>query len=149
MTLLSQGAGGFRPKRYEGVQILHDANHWVATACIGGDVLVADSLRRPVSPNLARQLHQLYPQKINRKTNLMKVSLVPCSKQPNASDCGLFASAVAFEWVKGGDGHNILWDVASVRGHLEQCLTGTKIVLFPRCASKKRGRKETRTVVRV
>ena len=80
---------------------------------------------------------------------MMKVSIVPCSAQPNASDCGLFVSAVAFDWVKGDDRHNFLWDVPLMRGHLEQCLTGKHIVLFPRSVAKKRGRKEAKTVVKV
>ena len=30
--------------------------------------------------------------------------------------CCLFASAIAFDWVKDGDGHNVLWDILLMRG---------------------------------
>ena len=40
-TLLAQGAGGFRAKVFEGVQVLHDVNHWVAVGCMGGLMLWA------------------------------------------------------------------------------------------------------------
>ena len=43
----------------------------------------------------------LYENKITKKTNLLKVALISWPMQPNASDCGLLASAFAFEWVKG------------------------------------------------
>jgi hypothetical protein len=148
-TLLSQGQHGFRAKLFEGVQILHDVNHWVATACIGGEVQVADSLRRPLSAHVGKQLRQLYPHKIIKKTDKLKVALVPCPQQSNASDCGVFASAFAVEWIKGSVTKPIMWDESAMRSHLEKCLTGKHLEVFPKIPLKKRGRKEVKMVVMI
>ena len=148
-TLLAQGAGRFRAKAFEGLQILHDVNHWVVAGCVGGEVVVADSLRRPVSGYLAKQLRELYPHAISRRTQQLKVTLVSCPLQTNASDCGVYAAASAFEWVKGNGPHGIAWDVAAMRRHLEQCLTMKQVLLFPKVPIKKRGRKEAKVVVMV
>jgi len=75
---------------------MHDVNHWIATACIGGKVLVADSLLRPLSDYVARQLKQLYAQHLMQNGNL-SVTVVPFQQQTNASDCGVFAAGFTFE----------------------------------------------------
>ena len=66
-----------------------------------------------------------------------------------ASDCGLFASVFAFEWVKGCTTQPIALVVAAMRPHLEQCLSGKQVVLFPKVLLKKRGRKETKMMIKV
>ena len=66
-----------------------------------------------------------------------------------ASDCGLFASAFAFEWVKGCTTQPIVWDVAAMRPHLEQYLSMKQVVLFPKVLLKNRGRKEAKMMVKV
>src|SRR6218665_2914395 len=48
-TLLSQVPSGFRSITGNGIQILHDRDHWVATACLANEVLYADSLNRGIS----------------------------------------------------------------------------------------------------
>ena len=121
---------------------MHDVNHWVAVGCMGGKVQLADSLRMPVSAYLAKQLRALYPQSINRKSNVLPVTLVPCSQQNNASDCGVFAAACAFEWVRGNGPQGIKWDEKAMRRHLERCLTSKQVLAFPQVQNNKRGRKE-------
>jgi hypothetical protein len=43
-TLLAQIPNGFAAIGTEAVHVLHSQNHWVATACIGNEVLYADSM---------------------------------------------------------------------------------------------------------
>ena len=38
--------GAFEKVETETIQVLYATNHWVATACIGGQVLLADSVRK-------------------------------------------------------------------------------------------------------
>jgi len=55
-TLLVQISDGFMAGATETVQIIHDSNHWITTACIGGRVLVADSLQRPLYAYVVQQI---------------------------------------------------------------------------------------------
>jgi hypothetical protein len=59
-TLMAQVPGGFTKVATESIQVLYANHHWVATACIGSDVLVADSVGGKISPHVADQLKQLY-----------------------------------------------------------------------------------------
>ena len=59
-SLLAQFPLGFDRVTTECVQILHDRDHWVLTGRLNGKVMYMDSLSRKVSPNLTRQLCQLY-----------------------------------------------------------------------------------------
>jgi len=47
-TLLSQAATGFKPNTHESMQIIQGYNHWIATACLGDEVLVADSISQDI-----------------------------------------------------------------------------------------------------
>ena len=58
-------------------------------------------------------------------------NLVNIQRQPNASDCGVFAVDVATELVHGKDPVLSFWDVSRMRGHLAKCLEDKKIDCFP------------------
>ena len=101
-TLLANVPSGFSPVETECIQVLHDQNHWVATACIASKVLFSDSLgSRCISPYVATQLKQLYARLINSERNQLRVEVVPCPRQTNGSDCGVYSSAVAVDWAMG------------------------------------------------
>ena len=53
---MAQVPGGFTKVDTESIQVLHANHHWVATACIGSDVLVADSAGGEISPQVVDQL---------------------------------------------------------------------------------------------
>ena len=46
---LSQRPGGFDVVTTETIMILHDRDHWITTACLGGKVLYMDSMRGNIS----------------------------------------------------------------------------------------------------
>ena len=98
---------------------------------------------------LAKQLRALYPQSISRKSNLLQVTLVPCPQQSNSSDCGVFAAACAFEWVRGNGPQGIKWNEKARQRHLERCLTEKKVLAFPQVPNNKIGCKEGNIVVTV
>jgi hypothetical protein len=125
-TLLVQTAKGFTQIETESVNILHDCNHWITTACLGSEVVYADSLGRDISKVVAAQMLQLYASKCESDSSL-KVSQLRCDQQRNASNCGLFAAAFAFDLVHGGvEALHRTYVVRSMRPHLEHCLiTGT------------------------
>jgi hypothetical protein len=141
-TLLAQMPSGFSPEETESIQVLHDQNHWVATACVGHKVLCADSLGgRCISPYVAKQLKQLYGRLVNAESNELPVTLVHCPRQTNGSECGVYASAVAFEWAMGYTQLPVAW-ADGMRMHLIECLEQSAVRRFP--ASTKaatRGRK--------
>jgi hypothetical protein len=145
-TLLSQSTAGFEPVDSETVQVLYEQHHWVATACMGGAVLVADSLHRPISPELARQLRQLYAVQLTSAGNL-RVTLIPVQRQKDASSCGVYAAAFAFEMAFGaGAGTATSLDVdfgspMEMRRHLARCFEAKEVIPFAKYIIKKRGRK--------
>ncbi|XP_078533688.1 transmembrane protein 209 isoform X1 [Lissotriton helveticus] len=133
-TLLSQSPGGFKAVVVDTVQILYDHHHWVTTACIGGQVLYADSLRRPVSNYVQAQMKQLYATQVDPKGKL-EVNIIFCQRQSNGSDCGIFAAANAFELVHHPDPtvcSQVYFDILKSRQHLFRCLQSQKCVPFPK-----------------
>ena len=140
---ISQAKYGFDTVQTEIVLILHDNNHWITTACIGGQLLYMDSLRRPVSLRIQQQMRQLFSTGINRQKQL-PVTVVPCARQSNASDCGLYASAFAFEIALhglSGMKNVVSYDEKRLREHLEVCLEEGVVRAFPSPLAGKRGRK--------
>ena len=71
----------------------------------------------------------------------INVEVVPIEKQPNGSDCGVCASAFAFEWALGSTSMDREYNGPSMRQHLCECLESGKVVAFP--SSKKRTWTET------
>ena len=84
-----------------------------------------------------------------KATLVLQVTLVPCPQQSNSSDCGVFAAACAFEWVRGNGPQGIKWDEKAMRRHLERCLTEKKVLAFPQVPNNKIGCKEGNIVVTV
>ena len=64
--------------------------------------------------------------------NLSK--LVSAAKQQNGNDCGVYATAFAFEWLLHSvqTNLNINFTVNKMRQHLVQCLEKNLIAAFPR-----------------
>jgi len=111
--------------KFDCVQILHDRDHWVLTGRLNGKVMYMDSLSRTVSPNLTRQLCQLYGSSDSP-------TALPCSQQPNSNDCGLYAAAFAFE-IATDECYDLMrnYDTSQMRQHLEECLTMGLLIPFP------------------
>jgi len=128
-SILVQGPTGFSSNNAESIQIVHDINHWVATACIGEKVLVADSLgKATLSERVKAQLQQLYSSQITDSG--MEVTMVPCPRQTNGADCGVYAAAVAYAWAE-GQAIPMEWDVAGLRPHLIKSLEQSRVTSFP------------------
>ena len=125
---------GFISAATETVQIIHNNNHWITTACIGERVLVADSLQRPLCDYVVKQLRQLYAARIN-SDGVLRVNVVPCQTQPNGADCRVFAAAFAFEWACGNLDLGCSFDVAQMRGHMVKCLELDSIQSFARAVT--------------
>jgi len=147
-TLLSQLDSGFQSISGKGIQILYDRDHWVATACIANEVLYADSLNGGISEYVKRQMRQLYASHITTSGNL-KVIIIPCHRQPNMSDCGVFAAAFAFQWALGAKALPALYDVEAMRAHLARCLENKALAEFPTLQVRKRGRQKKEVVVNI
>ena len=54
-TTVAHVDGGFDQLNCEGIMVLHDSNHWVTTACLGGTVIYLDSAKNRISPVVCRQ----------------------------------------------------------------------------------------------
>jgi hypothetical protein len=139
-TLLAQIPRGFSNVTTESIYILHANDHWITTACIGDDVLFADSAGGGVSKYVAGQMRQLYARRINSATDKLEIKITPCPRQTNASDCGVYAAAVAFEWAMGNQILPPTWDVPRMRPHLIECLEASSVARFPQ-GPVKRGRR--------
>ena len=140
-TLLSQVPTGFQPLNPEAIQILHDNEHWVTSACINNEVMLADSLgSRAISIYVTVQLRQLYARLIDPTSNRLPVAIVPSPRQGNGADCGVYAAATAFEWAVGNQDLPHHWDVASMRPHLAACLERSALERFP-LGKAQRGRR--------
>lgn len=142
-TLIAQTPGGFDRLQTDAVIVLHDENHWITTARLDGRILYADSLTRPISAYIKLQMRQLYARSITVGGTL-PVHMMPCDKQNNGQDCGVFAAAFAFDLATRRPspltplcGYTLM----SMRPHLMMCLTRGEALPFPRTQSLKRGRK--------
>ena len=93
-------------------------------------------MKGSISDYVRRQLRQLYARMINESGNLI-VNIVPCQQQLNGSDCGVFASAFAFELALGAHSLDIQYDSGAMRQHLLKCLTSSEVHAFPQVAKKK------------
>ena len=101
----------------------------------------ADNTKGKMSDYVTKQLRQLYADLVNRRTNVLNLEVIPCTRQPNGSGCGIFAAAVAFEWALGIKSLEVNFDHPRMRKHLIQCIQDEIVVPFPRKELIKRGRK--------
>ena len=129
-TLLSQAATGFKPNTHESMQIIHGYNHWIATACLGDEVLVADSMSQDISEYVARQIKKLHKNQL--VDNRLKVTLKQCTQQRNGNDCGVYAAAFMFEWATMTPDLSADFDTKRMRKHLVSCLEKGVATPFPR-----------------
>ena len=84
--------------------------------------MLADSINQAITPELVRQLRQLYAPVLTSAGRL-HVHVLPCQKQAGGSACGLFAAAYAFDLASGSDSLDCLYGSENeMRAHLEMCL---------------------------
>ena len=149
---LVQTPTGFKSANDNSVMIIHDKDHWICSACLDNEVFYLDSLRRNISPVVAMQLRQLYKRCLSKDKEL-KVSVVPCALQTNGSDCGVYASAFAFEIAVNGKGGISYvgngYDMKTMRQHLETALELRILSTFSQMNVRKRGRKQVIRVVTI
>jgi len=69
------------------MQTVYDESHWVAADCYDGEVFVTNSLGDTISPDVAKQLKQLFADNVNGS---LAVNNIYCTQQPNRSNCGIF-----------------------------------------------------------
>ena len=144
-SLLFQSPRGFRPVRADEttMQIMYDWAHWLTPACVNGKVFVANSAGNncQISPTVARQLKQLYAA-CTRDDGTLEVNLIACTQQPNASDCGVFATAYLFEWATASvhTSLTVRFDLSKMRSHLVTCLEAKRVLPFPRLPVTRRGK---------
>jgi len=136
-TLNAQVPSGFKPLDNESMQIIHDRDHWVAVATMGGEVLFADSLNRGISDYVIAQLKELYKRNIDLD-GCLSVTKVQCDQQTNSADCGLYAAAFVFEWATCSSNLQCGFVCGSMREHLRRCLVESRVIPFPR--QRKSGR---------
>ena len=147
-TLICQTQRGFDAVTAEAVQILHDREHWITTGCIAGTVVFMDSLGRPVSDYVKKQMRQLYAHVVSEDGKL-QVTVLPCCKQPNFYDCGVYAAANAFLLALGGKADNRVFCNARMRAHLAECLKSNYVTEFPVEDCKRRGRMGKEHVIEI
>lgn len=128
-TCLSQTT--FQPVSSEGVQIHHTrGNHWVVSACLGGRVLVYDSIYDNISKDLRKQLAEIYANAAqDGKTLLVEIPFI--CKQKGRKDCGLYAIASAFELCQGNNVLGIHFKQSQIRDHLLKCFEEGRLESFP------------------
>ena len=102
--------------------------------------------RQPSTPIIiifSTQLHQLYATFVGENGKL-PVTIIPCARQTNATDCGVYAAAFAFQLaIEGKDGlaHVQGFNADKMRSHRLHCLENSIVAPFPHIRLSKRGRK--------
>ena len=138
-TLMAQSMCGFDRVTNEHIQVLYEDHHWVCTACLSGEVMLADSLPCVgISPMIVAQMHQLYESFLNKDGKLPIVIKV-CDKQTNSDDCGVYAAAFAFDLALGKHDLDRVYVPTSMRmrDHLMTCLVLRQVLAFP-CRERRR-----------
>ena len=152
----------------EMVQILHSGgNHWITVSTIGSTspstVQVYDSLGKALPLDTKKQVAAILhsPDKeINLEYANVQVRIITINfysllhrssfmvlffdlqKQPNHSDCGLFAIANAMALCNGQTPEHLYYDVKGMRQHLAGCLEDKVFRHFP--ARKRKVSQETK-----
>ena len=94
---------------------------------------IYDSMYGTLSLQTKRQICAFWKSPINQITFRM----VNIQRQPNESDCGVFAVATATEIVHGKDPILSFWDVSRMRTHLIECLEAKYIECFPQARTRR------------
>ncbi len=107
------------------IQVLQvKRSHWITVStlhCDPGVVKVYDSLNNTIDLSTKCQIAAI----MRCSESAIKLEFVNIQRQPNGSDCGLFALAVATELVQQRTPEWCFWDVSQMRPHLIECLSGT------------------------
>ena len=113
------------------IQILNvGRSHWIVVSNVGckkAVVNIYDSAYNFLSLNTKKQICSLW----QPSSDQVEFQLVNVQRQPNSSDCGLFAIANATELAHGRDPLLCMWDACQMREHLFNCLEIRKIEQFP------------------
>ncbi len=127
---------GFDRLRGEGVQILHVREcHWITTSCLGGGLIVVDSVNENLDRATCVDLCHLYCS-LAEEGRLI-VELIPSQAQKGSTDCGLFAIANAVELASGMDAkvlEGVRFDQSNMRQHLRSCLLSGQMQPFPKAS---------------
>ena len=123
------------------IQIHFTNGHWVVSQLHEGTVNLYDSLNATtISANLSEQIQALY----FKRAGSGSVSLIPVQKQPNVTDCGLYAIANTTSLAYGEAPEKNLYDEKEMRDHLLSCFEAMVLIPFP---TKSRSRRKTKSIV--
>ena len=113
------------------VQILNvERSHWIVVSNVGckkAVVNIYDSAYNFLSLNTKKQICSLW----QPSSDQVEFKLVNVQRQPNSSDCGLFAIANATELAHGRDPLLCTWNTCQMREHLFSCIERGKMEQFP------------------
>ena len=137
LSLLAQSKG-FQPvpAEVDSVQIHHDGQqHWLASANIGGSVLLLDSaVSEELSASLQQQLAAIYCDLTVGST--LTVKRLKVQQQHGGVDCGLFSTAFLYSLCSGNTKlHG--YDQTKMRAHLEFCISNGELLPFPLSNSRR------------
>ncbi|KAM4041357.1 uncharacterized protein ACNLHF_012430 [Anomaloglossus baeobatrachus] len=119
------------------VQIHYDEErvHWLTTCFKDGKILVADSInRRKLSPSIRQQIINMYGVVVDEP--LKHLSFLNVDQQKNCYDCGVFATAFAYEFLADGGDPTARFQHEKMRAHLLSCLQNGRIREFPKMVRK-------------
>ena len=113
------------------IQILNvERCHWITISNVGceeGVVNVYDSAYNTLSLATKKQICSLW----QPVSSQVKFCLANIQRQPNSTDCGLFAIASATEVAYAKDPTLCYWDIPKMREHLAVCLESGTMTSFP------------------
>ncbi|KAM4053931.1 uncharacterized protein ACNLHF_006458 [Anomaloglossus baeobatrachus] len=119
------------------VQIHYDEErvHWLTTCFKDGKILVADSINtRRLSPSIRQQIINMYNEVV--KEPLKHLSFLNVDQQKNGYDCGVFATAFAYEFLVNGGDPTAQFQHQKIRAHLLSCLQNGRMSEFPKQVRK-------------
>jgi len=151
-SLLFQSSAGFSPVCNETIRVIYAHKHWVATALVGDMVYVSDSMNQSgnINEHIAATLKQIYGFKV-RPDGLLEVAVTQCTQQSNDRDCGIYATAFAFEWACNGINSSLRvnYSIPEMRQHLISCLEEGRVTPFPKRRAKRAPKDDSRKIVLV
>ena len=130
-TFLIQNPSNIKPipENQKHIQILYSRNHWIYTYYDGHSISIFDSLYDNQLDDLHKiYLNRLYPNYENRG---LPIIFCKVQKQPNFSDCGVFAIAFATSLCFNIKPDNLKYKIPLMRPHLRKILETETLVHFP------------------